>query len=204
MATATRRMGPEDSDTRSILIDIAEQLMRDEGYAAVTSRQLAKAAKMSPQIVYYYFRTMDELFEAVFARVADYHMAAIEKAANASDPLTALWNLSSEPSNAVVISELMALSNHRKGLRTLISDFGWEFHAKQAAIVEAEFERRNLDTARWPPTVAAAIMEAVARSFALGQVFDIAEQTKAREFIEQLLQDSSASQHYRPSTIKGN
>lgn len=190
MATATRRMGPEDSDTRTVLLDIAEQIMRGEGYAAVTSRRLAKAADMSPQIVYYYFRTMDELFEAVFTRVAEYHMEEIGKAANAPDPLTALWKLSSEPSNAVIISELMALSNHRKGLQTLISDFGQEFHAKQASIVEAEFARRNLDMAQWPPGIMAAIMEAAARSFALGQGFDIAEQRNAREFIERLLREA--------------
>ena len=187
MATANRRMGPEDADTRSVLLDIAEQLMRDEGYAAVTSRQLARAARMSPQIVYYYFRTMDELFEAVFARVADYHMEAIAQAAEAPDPLTAVWKLSSEPPNAVIISELMALSNHRKGLRTLIAEFGREFHARQAAIIAAEFARRGVDTAQWPPAMVAAIMEAVARSFALGQGFDLEGQAQARDFIERLL-----------------
>jgi AcrR family transcriptional regulator len=181
-------MGPEDADTRSVLLDIAEQLMRDEGYVAVTSRQLARAANMSPQIVYYYFRTMDELFEAVFARVADYHMKAIARAADAPDPLTAVWKLSSEPPNAVIISELMALSNHRKGLRTLISEFGRDFHARQAEIVEAEFARRGVDTGRWPPAMVAAIMEAVARSFALGQGFDLPGQARAREFIERLLE----------------
>ena len=60
--TATRRIGAEDSSTRAALLDAAQQLMLDEGYAAVTSRRVAAQAGLKPQLVHYYFRTMDDLF----------------------------------------------------------------------------------------------------------------------------------------------
>jgi TetR/AcrR family transcriptional regulator len=189
MTVSTRRMGTAQSETRTLLLDIAEQLMRNEGYAAVTSRQLAKAANLSPQIVYYYFRTMDDLFEALFLRVAQFYSAAIEEAANAPEPLLALWKLSCDPTRAVVISELMALSNHRKGLQRLIADFGRAFHERQTEIVARTFEAGGIDTGRWPPGVIAALVENAARSFALGGNYGIPGHEEAREFVTDRLRE---------------
>ena len=38
---ATRRVGTLTSKTRALLLDVTEQLMLDEGYAAVSSRSVA-------------------------------------------------------------------------------------------------------------------------------------------------------------------
>ena len=75
MASA-RRIGGPDAKNRVVLLDAAEQLMLDEGYAAVTSRRVAEQAELKPQLVHYYFRTMDELFLAVFRRRAEQGLAA--------------------------------------------------------------------------------------------------------------------------------
>ncbi|MBL7502762.1 TetR family transcriptional regulator, partial [Frankia sp. CN7] len=42
--TAPRRVGAQTSKTRATLLDRAERLMLDEGYAAVTYRALAARA----------------------------------------------------------------------------------------------------------------------------------------------------------------
>ena len=65
MVALARRFGLENSKTRTHLLDAAEQLMREEGYAAVTSRRVAAKAGLKPQLVHYYFRTMDDLFIAL-------------------------------------------------------------------------------------------------------------------------------------------
>lgn len=189
MATSNRRMGTAQSETRTLLLDVAEQLMRTDGYAAVSSRQLAKAAHLSPQIVYYYFRTMDDLFEALFSRVAEFYLAAIEDAAKTPEPLLAMWNLSCDPSRAVIISELMALANHRKGLQRLIGEFGREFHQRQIEIIERELHAKSVDTAKWPAGVVAALFENAARSFALGGNYGIAGHDEARDFVTRWLKD---------------
>ena len=46
MASA-RRIGAPDAKNRMALVDAAEQLMIDEGYAAVTSRRVAEKIGMS-------------------------------------------------------------------------------------------------------------------------------------------------------------
>ena len=51
MATE-RRIGSESSETRKRLLDIAERLMLDEGYAAVTSRRVASLAGVNPALVH--------------------------------------------------------------------------------------------------------------------------------------------------------
>jgi TetR/AcrR family transcriptional regulator len=65
-----RRIGAPDAKNRGVLLDAAEQLMLEDGYAAVTSRRLAVRAGLKPQLVHYYFRTMDDLFLEVFPRRA--------------------------------------------------------------------------------------------------------------------------------------
>ncbi len=69
--TSARRIGAPDAKNRVLLLDAAEQLMLEEGYAAVTSRRLASKAGLKPQLVHYYFRTMEELFLEVFRRRAE-------------------------------------------------------------------------------------------------------------------------------------
>ena len=66
----TRRIGTTDSATRTHLLDVAEQMLIEEGYAAVTSRRLGARAEVSAQLVHYYFRTMDDLFVEVFGEEA--------------------------------------------------------------------------------------------------------------------------------------
>ena len=80
-AAPTRRIGAEDSKTRAQLLDAAERLLLEEGYAAVTSRRVAAKAGLKPQLVHYYFRTMDDLFVAVFRRRADENLARFEQPA---------------------------------------------------------------------------------------------------------------------------
>ena len=70
-ASGARRIGAPDAKNRGLLLDAAEQLMLEEGYAAVTSRRLASKAGLKPQLVHYYFRTMEDLFLEVFRRRAE-------------------------------------------------------------------------------------------------------------------------------------
>lgn len=167
--------------------------MRESGYAAVTSRMLGKTAGLSPQIVYYYFQTMDALFEAVLLNTTTYYLEAIEVAEQSDEPLIAMWELSADPTRSVLISELMALSNHRKSLKALIRDFSERFLARQARIVEAEFARRGVDLERYPPMTVATILETTARGFAFGGALDLDHYRAVRDFFVAQLRGMLAS-----------
>src|ERR1700756_1229947 len=75
---AERRIGAPDAKNRVVLLDAAEQLLLEEGYAAVTSRRVAERAGLKPQLVHYYFRTMEDLFLAVFHRRAEEGLGGVE------------------------------------------------------------------------------------------------------------------------------
>ena len=64
----TARNRDEARDVR--LLDAAEALLLEEGYAAVTSRRVAERAGVNPALLYYYFESMDGLFVALFRRGA--------------------------------------------------------------------------------------------------------------------------------------
>ncbi|MGZ4693910.1 MAG: TetR family transcriptional regulator, partial [Acidimicrobiales bacterium] len=95
MATqpSTRRIGAPSSKTRAQLLDAAEALLLEEGYAAVTSRRVAAKAGLKPQLVHYYFRTMDDLFLEVFRRRADENLSLFARAIAADGSLRNLWKL---------------------------------------------------------------------------------------------------------------
>ena len=52
------------------LLDAAERLLIDVGYAAVTTRRVAEEAGLNHGLVHYYFGSMDELFIQVLERFA--------------------------------------------------------------------------------------------------------------------------------------
>ena len=69
-----------------------ERLLLEEGYAAVTSRRVAAKAGLKPQLVHYYFRTMDDLFLEVFRRRAEEGFAQFERAIADEPSLRTIWS----------------------------------------------------------------------------------------------------------------
>ena len=80
-----RRIGAPDAKNRVVLLDAAEQLLIEDGYAAVTSRRVADRAGLKPQLVHYYFRTMEDLFLAVFHRRAEEGLEVLATALQSAD-----------------------------------------------------------------------------------------------------------------------
>src|SRR5437764_9659772 len=129
--TTARRLGSSDSKTRVQLLDAAERLLLEEGYAAVTSRRVAAEADLKPQLVHYYFRTMDDLFLEVFRRRADQNLARFERAMAEDDSLGALWRLNADARGASFNIEFVALANHRKAVRAEIARYAERSRAMQ-------------------------------------------------------------------------
>ena len=126
-APSPRRIGAVDSKTRAQLIGAAELLLLEEGYAAVTSRRVAERAGLKPQLVHYYFRTMDDLFLEVFRRRAEENVARVEEGIATAEPLQVLWQLNADLEGARFNIEFVALANHRKAIRNEIAHYAERF-----------------------------------------------------------------------------
>jgi len=123
MATSTRRVGAETSKTREILLDCVEKMILEEGYASVSYRALASKAGVTPSLVQYYFPNLDDIFIAAIRRYSERNLILLTEALErrSGDPLRAVWEYSWDEATGALITEFMALGNHRKSIRKEIA-----------------------------------------------------------------------------------
>jgi len=184
-----RRIGAPDAKNRTVLIEAAERVMLEEGYAAVTSRRVAQEAGLKPQLVHYYFRTMDELFLALFRRRAEIGLERQAKALASPQPLRALWEFTTDPADTALTTELSGLANHRKAIKAEIARYAERFRADQAEALSALAERYGFNTAECPPAVLALIMTSISRVISMEQALGMsAGHAETLAFVEQYLQ----------------
>ena len=169
----TRRIGAEDSKTRAQLLDAAEALLLDEGYAAVTSRKVAAKAGLKPQLVHYYFRTMDDLYVEVFRRSAERNLAHFEDAIAADASLTNLWRLNADRRGAAFSVEFVALAKHRPAIRAEIARYAERFRAAQIEALGAALAERGVPEEQMPPIAALLLMTGLAQVLALEDVLGV-------------------------------
>lgn len=166
---SARRIGAPDAKNRGLLLDAAEQMMLEEGYAAVTSRRLASRAGLKPQLVHYYFRTMEDLFLEVFRRRAEEGLQAQAQALQSPQPLWALWRFGTDPAFTGISMEFMALANHRKEMRAEIAYYAERFREEQHQAVTAALQRYGVDNSQLPPVVWTVLMTSLSRILVLEQ-----------------------------------
>ena len=113
------------------MLDAARDLVLGEGYASVTARRVASEAGLKPQLVHYYFASMDDLFAGLIRRDAEIGRSQLARAASSAQPLRALWDLSMSPTTTPLSMEYMALANHRKAIASVVSEVAEEFRTAQ-------------------------------------------------------------------------
>lgn len=137
-----RRIGSQTSKTRAVLLDAAQQVMLDDGYAAVTYRSLAERAGVTPGLVQYYFPTLDDMFLALLRRRADqtHERLLAELEVRVDEPLRITWEHSSDETSAALLTEFMALANHRKVVRTAILEVIERTRQAQLQMLKARWD----------------------------------------------------------------
>lgn len=183
-----RRFGGPDAKNRTVLLDAAEQLMLNEGYAAVTSRRVAAEAGLGSQLVHYYFRTMDDLFLAMFRRRAEEGLLHQKELLESDRPLRALWEFNNEAASTGFTMEIASLANHRKAIRAEVARYSEQFRVAQLEAVSLIMERHRIPPDVCTPEAFVVLITFVARMMAmednLGFSLGHAETTA---FVEQLL-----------------
>jgi AcrR family transcriptional regulator len=160
-SASVRRIGTEASKTRAALLDAARKLMLEEGYAAVTSRRVAARAGLKPQLVHYYFRTMEELFLTLFRQGAEQNLQRHTQVLASPRPLRALWEFSCDATGMALTFEFVALANHRKAIRAELLSYAERFRAVQLEVVATALERAGVDPALYPPEAVLMVLAGV-------------------------------------------
>jgi AcrR family transcriptional regulator len=187
--TTIRAPRPGTVQKRALLLDVTEQIMVEEGYAAVSSRRVAAKAGMQAPHIHYYFPTLDDLFVGVFRRRADKNLERLATALASPEPLRALWKLSVDSRGTALLNELMAAANHRPALREVVIETSREARQMQAAAISQLLIRYGVDTETFPAELVLDAMQGTAllvvRQQGLGVVQD---NTAVIEAVDRLLQ----------------
>ena len=182
------RRATSDTETRTKLLDAAEQLMADEGYAAVTSRRIGATAGITSQLVHYYFATMDDLFLEVLRRRAETGLAHLRRATTANPTLRQVWELRSSDRHAVVDIEFVALANHRKSIRDEIARHAERQRALELEVTERALRSAGLSVEEYPPSVVLQALTGISQIMVIEQSLGIAgAHDETRSFVDTLL-----------------
>jgi AcrR family transcriptional regulator len=163
--------------------------MLEEGYAAVTSRRIANRAG-TPNVIHYYFETMDDLFIELFRRGAARSLAKQEQVLVSPQPIWAFWDLLLDRSNSDLNTEFIALANHRKAIRSEIAESSRTFRRGQLAALRGVIETPKSTDAGRPAAAIVLLLSAVSRFLATENAFDLdIGHTEVTEFVERCIRE---------------
>lgn len=167
----------ERRQTTVALMDAAEQLLYEVGYAGVTTRRVAETAGVNHGLVHYYFGSMEELLTQTLGRFVD-QLAELLEALYADPNLTFAekWRLGAqfwvnEPTSRFpkILLELLAMGWNMPSLQPRLAE---EVHARFRSIFENYFGRAmrdyGLDEQQFPLQV----IVAAVTSFQLGMIVE--------------------------------
>jgi AcrR family transcriptional regulator len=172
-----RRVGNQASKTRGLLLDGAEQLMLEEGYAAVSYRRVAAEAGVTAGLVQYYFPTLDDLLVGMLSRHADNNLERLlaELEARKDEPLRVVWENSSNETTAAMAVEFMALANHHKAIRAEIAKVGERSRRVQIEALSQAWQSYNLSDDDLSPTAAQFILAGIPKLVLLQEALEESE-----------------------------
>lgn len=176
-----RRMGPKGSENWHAMLDGAEEILREDGHAALTSRRIAERIGVKQRLVYYYFRTMDELIVEMFRRSSSRDLLHLRDAGTTDHTLREIWNTSVGGTDARLISEYMALANRIADLKSEVVHFIEESRAIQVAAITAAFHRKS---AKSGIPAAALAMLATSTALSLSREKQLGIQSGHQEIME--------------------
>jgi TetR/AcrR family transcriptional regulator, regulator of autoinduction and epiphytic fitness len=159
-----KRIRREPQVTRKLLLDTAETLMAEEGYAAVSTRRVAKEAGVNAALVHYYYATTDDLFVALHRRMMDATVEELKSLLDCENPLAAYWQFQSQRAQAALGVEFIALANHRKAIRGEIAARAQQARDLQVEMLAAALARSGGTPGVCSPLALAILMNGIART----------------------------------------
>lgn len=173
MAT-NRKIGSAKSGKRALILAATEQVMVEQGYAAVTSRRVAAVAGIPAPLVHYYFPTLDDLFVALLRRGADRNVERMNEALASEQPLLEVWGLIIHTRAIRLLDELMVAANHREALRLEVRKLAELARVNLIDGLRTLMPEYGLDAETFPPELLASALQGVALLLAREQNLGLA------------------------------
>lgn len=166
-----KRVAKPKRPTRAVILASTDEVMREQGYAAVTYRSVATRSGVTAGLVQYYFPTLDDLFIALLREGTDHILERLAEAAKADQPLRAAWEYASDPIGTTLLMEFMALANHRKGIGAVIGEGGERVRQVQLERLRAVWAQYDLPDDDLSPEAFLFLMSCIPRMVHLEESF---------------------------------
>lgn len=184
---------PDSGGVRDAILDATESIMVEEGYAAVSSRRVAERAGLKSKLVHYYFRTMEDLFVAVYERTEAEFLRRHQEAATSESPIRALWELSLQAKRTRLSQELLALGNHKKAIGKITARVIDQIHSINTAFIGKYLDEVGVDRAKYPPVVISYFIAGVSRSLVADDTLGLDNgRAEIEAFVERLVDELEA------------
>ncbi|WP_197379111.1 TetR/AcrR family transcriptional regulator [Mycolicibacterium mengxianglii] len=182
------KTGTADTGARRRLIEATAKVMREEGYAAATSRRVAAEAGVKQALVYYYFPTMDDLFVEVLRSGAEASLQRMRDVLTDDDPLQALWLINSDSRSTRLNTEFMALANHRKAIGAELASYAERVRDIETAAVTLVLRANGVDLDTYPPVAVSMLISQTARSLCNEDAVGVTQgHDELRAFVQRLM-----------------
>lgn len=185
---STPKSKDKDAGARERLMEATAQIMREEGYAAATSRRVAARAGVRSALVYYYFPAMDDLFVAVLRAGSEASLARMRQAITADEPLRALWAINTDPRWTGLYTEFVALANHRKVISAELKSYAERVRDIETAAATVALRAHGIDLNEYPPVAISMLVAQTARSLCNESAIGMTEgHDELRELVDRFL-----------------
>ncbi|MET0179033.1 MAG: TetR family transcriptional regulator [Novosphingobium sp.] len=185
----TRRFGSEDSQVRTRFLDAAEGILSKGGDHAFSARTIAAEAGLKTQLLYYYFRTLDELLLAVIRRVGERRVTGFENALASPEPLRALWESMADPANAGLATAITAIASRNPVVREEIVESARRFRVLQTEAVARLLPATPAGQDPASPAGLVLIAAALARMLVTEQALGLSQgHAEARAMVDAMLE----------------
>lgn len=185
---ANRGYNSFSAKSRLRLIEAASDLLADQGFQAISARRVAEHAGLKPQLVHYYFRSMEELVVAVYQRSTASYFRLHDQALSSTTPLRALWALNSNMPEVRRMTEFIALGKVYPALRAEMRRTGEDYRRMQIEAIEDLFAHHGIVHPQIDAETLAMLISSVARNFLIeGEVGVSTGHAGLRALIEGIL-----------------
>jgi AcrR family transcriptional regulator len=187
---ANRGYNSLDSKSRLRLIEAASELLAEQGYQAISARRIADRAGLKPQLVHYYFRSMEELVVAVYQRSSASYFRLHDQALSSAHPLRALWALNSSLPEARRMTEYIALGKLYPALRAEMRRTGDNYRRLQEGAITRLLAARGGPPPWIDAETLATLLSAIARNFVIESEVGVSVGHAAMQaFVERILDE---------------
>ena len=164
-----KRVRRDPEVTKALILDATERLMLDEGYAAVTTRAVAKLAGLAPGLVHYYYPSTDDVLVAAYRRTTERNFESLTEVLKSADPLREFWRFQTDAPHMALAMEFMALANHRKAIKAEIARYADYARDLQTEALAPALKQTPIDPEICPPVCVTTLLVSVARTLVMEQ-----------------------------------